>query len=74
MTIQGRAKQNCKSFKKHFTQIGPNVASAIPTSTVHAQDYLTRTNTPFDLNEARLSKVLKSFFKANVAKAIALLR
>ena len=35
---------------------------------VHAQDYLKRTNKPVDLNEVRLSKVLKLFLKPDAVK------
>ena len=35
---------------------------------VHAQDYLRRTNKPVDLNEVRLSKVLKLFLKHDAVK------
>ena len=37
-------------------------------SAVHAQDYLKRTNKPVDLNEVRLSKVLKLFLKPDAVK------
>ena len=65
---------NCEYVTSPWSLEGLNVASAIPTSTIHAQDYLKWTDTPFDLNEARPSKVLKLFLKANAAKAFALLR
>ena len=66
------SKQIADHFNKHFTQIGPNLASALPTSSVQPEDYLKRSDTKFVLHEIKSSKVLKLLLKANAAKATGL--
>ena len=66
--VKSELKRTCSQF--YCKKLSDNSSASqtklqIP---VHAQDYLKRTNTPVDLNEVRISKVLKLFLKLNAAK------
>ena len=59
-------------FNKHFTQIGPDLAANLPTSTTNPEDYLKRHSTTFQLSEIKSSRVLKLLLKLDVSKATGL--
>ena len=65
---QTDSKQIADHFNKHYTQVGPNLASALPTSSVQPEHYFKRSDTKFVLHKIKYSKVLKLLLKANAAK------
>ena len=66
------AKDIADHFNKHFTQIGPDLATNLPTSTTNPEDYLKRHSTTFQLSEIKSSRVLKLLLKLDVSKATGL--
>ena len=63
------AKDIANHFNCHFTQIGPSLASNIPTSSINAEDYLKRESSLFKFTEIKPSRVSKILLKLDVTKA-----
>ena len=66
------AKDIADHLKKHFTQIGPDLAKKIPATPINLEDYLRREPSVFGFPEIDPSRVLNLLLKVDIARATGL--
>ena len=73
LDVNGATLQNpfdiAKAFNQHFVDIGPELASSIPSPTTNFRNYVKQTNSTFELTQLSQSEIIEIMNNLHINKA-----